>query len=486
MEVSKVSTLIPQILTETKLEKTQVAAAPAKNDRYGKQENKGLSRIEFEELVDNIRSEYPINTYLARYGCNPVGDATKNKLYYLSPIRDGETTPSFVVDLKTRMWKDYGSGDFGDIIELAMRFFSIPFWEAVDDIRQHKSVAYSENKQIPAGIGTDKEKAVHEIVKVKEAVPKTSRDLMRYAAKRGISPIITKTYLKAVFYRVNDMGQKNSGRPYFSLAMQNQAGSWELNNEVYDSKIKKTIGKKFYSVFEGYKPTGGLNIFEGIFDFLAAIEHHRKTHGKEFLQLPSDSIILHGTALLEKVADQLKVYDYINAYFNNDPYETQTGQKAFNRLEELHPKVFNRSATLYPNFNDFNDFWVHEINPKSIRHEPDLSNKVNQHLCLFKAGFVWKESVYDSRKNHLAYDWSRDKPSDRKRGVTAELTFEEAMANYIGFQKLMRKVDYALESGKAKMVLIYLNTIPFGGKDKEGNQQYGLPFAEFTPSNRHA
>ncbi len=65
------------------------------------------------------------------------------------------------------------------------------------------------------------------------------------------------------------------------------------------------------------------------------------------------AIILNSTSNLNKVLPSISEYKKVFCYLDND----DTGRKAFEKLNQLHPNVIDKSC-IYDGYNDFNDFLV--------------------------------------------------------------------------------------------------------------------------------
>jgi len=63
----------------------------------------------------------PIDRYLESQGIKPVKTRLGGReLWYHSPIRDGDSTPSFKVDSSKNLWFDHGLAVGGNIIDLVV------------------------------------------------------------------------------------------------------------------------------------------------------------------------------------------------------------------------------------------------------------------------------------------------------------------------------------------------------------------------------
>lgn len=86
--------------------------------------------------------------------------------------------------------------------------------------------------------------------------PVTSKSLVNYLARRGLSLNDASKFLREAHYRRGDAA-------YFSLAFANDSGGYELRNPVF----KGTLGKKDISTIAGDPDC--VAIFEGSLDFVS-------------------------------------------------------------------------------------------------------------------------------------------------------------------------------------------------------------------------
>ena len=67
----------------------------------------------------------PIDLYLQSQGIKAAKSGNGGRhLWYSSPIRDGDTTPSFKVDTQKQLWYDHGLDKGGNIIDLVCELCS--------------------------------------------------------------------------------------------------------------------------------------------------------------------------------------------------------------------------------------------------------------------------------------------------------------------------------------------------------------------------
>ena len=161
----------------------------------------------------------PLQDYLFTLGIKPV-KVLNNSLWYYSPLRS-ESTPSFKVNTSINCWHDFGSGERGNIIDLAMKINHIvTVSEALIAIEQacplHNSKSFSFRQQRPSHKGLSD-------IRVQELQHPALIQLLK---NRRISFLIAQLYCKEVHYRVN-------GKNYFSIGFPNNAGGYETLNPFF-------------------------------------------------------------------------------------------------------------------------------------------------------------------------------------------------------------------------------------------------------------
>ena len=74
----------------------------------------------------------PIATYLERAGVQPAKVTRGGReLWYSSPLREGDTTPSFKVDTDKNLWFDHGMARGGNVIDLVIEMRRVTVKEAL-------------------------------------------------------------------------------------------------------------------------------------------------------------------------------------------------------------------------------------------------------------------------------------------------------------------------------------------------------------------
>ncbi len=278
---------------------------------------------------------------LGRLGYEPAYKYA-NYHWYNSPVRN-ERKPSFFVNIERNLWYDVASSEGGNIIGLVMQLFSCGVSESLQHIGQifggNTFFSIQQNSSFKS-VSTQSKKTP-KITSVKD-LENTSygKYLVAYLDARRIPLKVAKPYLKNVSFRMN-------GKPYFALGWQNVNKGWEIR-----SKYLKTATSKAYSFISGTRQgSKGVNVFEGMIDFLTAIVHYGKAPS-------NDSIILNSTSLMAFVLPYVQCYNVVYSYLDND----RTGNRATNYLKDNHLNVkdmrhlYFSSFCPYTYFNDFNDW----------------------------------------------------------------------------------------------------------------------------------
>jgi hypothetical protein len=139
----------------------------------------------------------PIHHYLERAGIAPA-KATQNgrQLWYRSPLREGDTSPSFKVDTVLNLRYDHGLGRGGNVIDLVIELRRVSVREALAILEAGSPGTPSAARPLSPAFNTPAS-APMEVLSV-EAV--THQALIQYLEGRVINVAIARRYLKQVRY----------------------------------------------------------------------------------------------------------------------------------------------------------------------------------------------------------------------------------------------------------------------------------------------
>ncbi|KAA6339975.1 DNA primase [termite gut metagenome] len=202
-----------------------------------------------------------IREYLGGLGIMPQRENGQGGMY-CSPFRK-ENHPSFKVDYYLNLWRDFGSGEGGSIIDLVMKMENISFHEAASKLEKKYASAGIEtatfsfhrdniNDSIPNS-GNESSLFVLEIL------PITHPALIDFVRERKIDRELADLYCKEIHYRIN-------GRSYFGVGLRNDKDGYELSNP---SGFKGCIPPKEITTVRNDRNT--CIVFEGFWNFLSCL-----------------------------------------------------------------------------------------------------------------------------------------------------------------------------------------------------------------------
>lgn len=306
-----------------------------------------------------LKERVLIPDYLGQCGFEPVKRLSSGDLRYFSPIRS-EKTPSFDVSEDGKKFIDRGRATElkGSVIDLVCYLHRTNLEGAIEHLTQWAETnggAMKGNRATapPPLPPPEGKSGALEGFTVK---PLAHPALIAYVEKRGIPQKVVVKYLYQANYTVR-------GKRYFALAFRNEAGGFELRNEYF----KGSHGKKAVSFFKGEKSHRAA-VFEGFFDYLAALVHFNRKRP------PYDVFVLNGLGQLAGLEKRLTEYQAISLFLDND--ESGAGQQHAQRLKDvLGDRVADQAQKLYPSHKDMNAFLLAQ-KPESSPETQHL--KLNQ------------------------------------------------------------------------------------------------------------
>lgn len=265
-----------------------------------------------------------------------TGTVKGTSVLYCSPFRN-ERTPSFRVDQDTNRFKDFGTGQAGDILDLVKQIYKTDISGALQilsnsNLDQYLSFSEANSKPIAKepGIVINRVQPIQEI------------KLLSYLSKRKIRLETAASYLQEAHYSV-----KNYDFEFYSICFKNDKGGYELRN----AKYKNCTSPKHYTSFL-VPESNELNLFEGFFNALSLLEYSQV---KRFLD---NTIVLNSLSLLDRVIPLLPKYEKINLYLDHDP----AGEAAVEKIRSLHPGTVDKAKIIYHSHKDFNAYLINTMN----------------------------------------------------------------------------------------------------------------------------
>lgn len=266
-----------------------------------------------------------IEEYLGRIAIHPTKQ-NGNNLWYKSPFRD-EKEPSFKVNLGINQWHDFGSGDKGSIIDLAMKLHQT---NSVSDALRAIEQAFT-NPQTHQSSFSFRRQAFSDEIADMRIKPLNHPALIEMLNNRKIPTELAQQYCKEVHYTLK-------GKSYFAVAFPNDKGGFETLNPYF----KGCLPPKEITTFD--RQTQAVHLFEGFMDYLSLLTMQAR-------QADVSAVVLNSIANLKKAIPFLSKHTQINAFLDND----EAGQQALGKLQKLNLPVADISKR-YAGFKDVNDY----------------------------------------------------------------------------------------------------------------------------------
>lgn len=295
----------------------------------------------------------PLCIVLKMMGYSPVKQTAFDQFYF-SPFRQ-EKTQSLHVSISKNLWFDFGAGIGGTVIDLIIYYLQAQGEDhTVADALRWLNKMYGSGNSMPAiRYGTPAEKPSLELLHVS---PLRHPELLDYLKSRGISVSNAKKYLRQA-----QVLNLNTGKQFFAIGLVNENDGYELRNEFF----KGCIAPKYISFIRGSsKLVEEVNVFEGMFDYLSALEYYGVS------QLTGDAIILNSVSNMPQSYPYIENYTYtaVNAWLDND----KAGQIGTGALREFSARAklcFRTMNNLYDPHKDVNEWHVNRLRFKNIKME---------------------------------------------------------------------------------------------------------------------
>ena len=282
-----------------------------------------------------------IKQYLSGLNIFPVKEKEHYGMY-CSPFR-AETEPSFKVDYRQNLWYDFGAGNGGTMIDLAMKINQCTFSEAMQTLENQcfPNSFFFHGKDTPA----------ENNIIIEEQLPLTNRALIGYLAERKISIDAARQQCSEIHYTVG-------GKPYFAIAFVNDAGGYELRNKYF----KGCISPKDITTIS--KNTDTCVVFEGFMDYLSYLTLKNQQRPQ------TDIVVMNSIILLDKAICFLKQHKTVHLCLDND----EAGKQAAAKIKNECDNVTDQSE-FYKNHKDMNEFLRAKIVKKIETAKPKFKMK---------------------------------------------------------------------------------------------------------------
>lgn len=298
--------------------------------------------------------------YLAAEGHKPAYTRREGReVWYRSPLRADDNTPSFKVDALINKWFDHGLAEGGNTLDLVVALRRCTVAEALSILDQtglYRQGGYSPRRGglrpsfgMPGAENaatSEKEKSGKAFQFLSEK-PLSHPALLQYLEKtRKISISVAHRFLKEIRFKPSN----GELREYFALGWFNGV-SWEARNALFKGVVGE--GKEINCL--NLKDGNDCYIFEGFMNFLTLLSH-------KAIDIQSTSfIILNSVSLRSKLEEVFKEYKFRQVYLYLD--HDESGRVATEYIKALlPPKMTVDKSPDYMGYNDYNAWWMEQAN----------------------------------------------------------------------------------------------------------------------------
>ena len=245
----------------------------------------------------------PIVEYLTLEGITHLRSRRDGgELWYSSPLRDGDSDPSFKVDTAKNLWFDFGLAKGGNVIDLVCALRNTTVSDALRLLEEtglyrgsflpgdNLTIFEASTKSKPAG-QKEKEVGKFEITKV---IDLKHPALIEYLQSRHISIDLARQYLREVHFK-----PLSGFKSFFALGWKCGDG-YDVRNRHFKGFVG--TGKDISTI--NLRKGEAIYIFEGWMDFLSYLTLH------DLKDFKNAALILHSTALRKRAVELIKAKQY--------------------------------------------------------------------------------------------------------------------------------------------------------------------------------
>jgi hypothetical protein len=325
--------------------------------------------------------EIPLDELLAWLGFTPAKNVN-GELWYKSPFRANDDTPSFKLSVSKKAWFDHGdqSSQGGSIIDFALRYYQLGDKDISGALRELRAYSGShvanDRKQPTHGAGNGQVRAskqpdlsehpnlpieeptghILNYVKEFEVWQGYGRNrkyspLAQYLLDRAINPNIAAPYVVNIGFSP----AKQPTKKWYGVGFRNNSGGFEVRAKFGDVGFKTCVGTKDLTFYAGRPKEGEpkpnrLHVFEGFPDFLTYLCMFEVINPQQENYLILNGATLAGRAI-EALKNQEQKFEPVILWTQND----QAGQETAQAFLDLTDRTVLTAGHYYEGFKDLND-----------------------------------------------------------------------------------------------------------------------------------
>ncbi|MCC5611291.1 hypothetical protein LC612_32230 [Nostoc sp. CHAB 5834] len=273
----------------------------------------------------------PIDELLQRLGCE-VAKTSNGCKWYRSPSRI-EKTPSFKLTRDAYGWYDHGTGEGGNILDLAFRLHSgLPLVGKLDGQHVKEALTFIEQVMGLTGSSNSPVQRVpvitpepHAFTLVKHtpfAVYGRGSSLTPaalYLGTRGVNAERVAPYLEDITFVGSDEKKR------YGFGVPNVSGGYEIRR--YGDWAKRSVGTKDITIFKAERIVAPWHTFYSLVDFGTFITVDKPPVGAyNYLIINSDSLVDKAIAYLD---------GWPAGFMIHYPHTDESGQRAYQKLVDF-------------------------------------------------------------------------------------------------------------------------------------------------------
>ncbi len=288
--------------------------------------------------------QVPISVYLERSGIQPAKVTRGGReLWYSSPLREGDKTPSFKVDTDKNLWFDHGMARGGNVIDLVIEMRRVTVKEALAILESGfaGTVPAATRSLLENRSAGEKEKDPDRSFIVINTRDVEHPALIQYLFARWINKRLVGRYLTEVRFK-----PPGKLKQYFAIGFRCGDG-FDARSPVFKGFIGK--GKDITTI--NFTDKGTVAVFEGPYDFLSWLAM------RDLVEPDCGVVILHAVSLRQRALKAISEHGFgrVALYLDRDAAGRETAE--FFARELGNRNVVDRSA-LYDGFKDLNEWWA--------------------------------------------------------------------------------------------------------------------------------
>lgn len=281
--------------------------------------------------------------YKESYSRNNKG---KKCHWFISPFRE-ERTASFAVNEDDNTYKDWGTGDSGNVVDYMVRYYRCSVQHALsllDSFDLPSSFDKQKNQRIQLYKKEDQDR--YEILAIKKV---QNPNLIKYLNRRKIHEQYWK-YLCEVHFKLKD-------KVFYAVGFENDSQGYELSWEYWNKAKQGFVRNKMCLIAKDVthikNGSSSVLILESWSDYLSLLT----IYGKR-MELKNDFIIMNTVSTKDKVIDILarSFFETIYCATDNDP----AGHEVLNTIMNRYPENVIPLNGFYKDYKDIGDYLLNK------------------------------------------------------------------------------------------------------------------------------